>query len=101
MRVDEVGGSLDFSTTRTYRRWLLSPSEQEADARTGSMLFSRYRTCSKQLNATARICPRCGALTGVNTRSRDRAIIYPLSFSAAAVVVVFAFVLLKWLGSLP
>ena len=72
------------------------------------MLFSRCKTCSKQLDAAARICPRCGALTGVNTRSRDGAIHpqggsvdHPLSFGAAAVVVFFAFVLLKWLGFLP
>jgi len=65
------------------------------------MLFSRCKTCSKQLDARTRICPRCGALTGVNTRSGNETISHPLSVSAAAVVVFFAFVLLKWLGSLP
>jgi predicted amidophosphoribosyltransferase len=65
------------------------------------MLFPRCKTCSKQLNATARICPRCGALTGVNTRTEVRAVNHPLTFAAATVVVFFTLVLLRWLGSLP
>jgi predicted amidophosphoribosyltransferase len=58
-------------------------------------------TCGKQIEATARICPSCGALTGVHMRSTDASRIRVLGFSSAAVVAFFAFVLLRWLGFLP
>jgi hypothetical protein len=67
----------------------------------GLMLLTRCRTCSKQIDAKARICPRCGALTGVNTRTSDEPPSGVLGFSAAAAVVLFIFLFLKWLGLLP
>ena len=35
------------------------------------MLFARCKTCGKRLRSTARICERCGALTGVAFRTSD------------------------------
>jgi hypothetical protein len=61
----------------------------------------RCGTCGRQIDATARICRSCGALTGVNTRQDDEPVLRVIGFSAAAVVAFFALLLLKWLGVLP
>jgi hypothetical protein len=69
------------------------------------MLFSTCRTCGRHIDAKARICPMCGALTGVRMETqdepaRDEPAADPLSFIAALVVGFIAFLVLKWLGVL-
>lgn len=60
----------------------------------------RCGTCGRQIDATDRICRSCGALTGVNARQDDEPAVRVIGFSAAAVVVFYALLLLKWLGLL-
>jgi hypothetical protein len=64
------------------------------------MLFSTCRTCGRHIDAKARICPLCGALTGVSTPARDESAANPLSFIAALVVGLVALLVLKWFGVL-
>jgi predicted amidophosphoribosyltransferase len=64
------------------------------------MRFSTCRTCGRHIDATARICPECGALTGVNRAARDEPVVSPVSFVAALVVGLVALLVLRWLGIL-
>jgi hypothetical protein len=64
------------------------------------MLFSRCRTCGVWIDATARICPRCAALTSVTTRSSNKPASGVLGFSAAVAVAFCVFLALKWLDLL-
>jgi predicted amidophosphoribosyltransferase len=59
------------------------------------------QSCGKALEATARICPSCGALTGVNTRSSDELASRVLGVRAALVVAFVVALFLRWLGVLP
>jgi predicted amidophosphoribosyltransferase len=59
------------------------------------------QSCGKALEATARICPSCGALTGVSAHKEDEAAVRALGFSAAAVVAFFVYLTLKWIGLIP
>lgn len=55
----------------------------------------KCKTCGVQIEASARICPSCGALTGIDTRRRapvDRS----LSIGAALLVGFVVFLLLRW-----
>jgi uncharacterized OB-fold protein len=55
-------------------------------------------TCGTQIEAAARICQRCGALTGAEMRAEPHAGVF--SFVAAVAVGIIAATLLKWLGFL-
>ncbi|MGH1572699.1 hypothetical protein ACRAWG_21030 [Methylobacterium sp. P31] len=63
------------------------------------MRFSTCRTCGRHIDAEARVCPICGALTGVSKPAQDEQVSL-LSFIAAVVVGFFGFLILKWLGVL-
>ncbi|WP_409566208.1 zinc-ribbon domain-containing protein [Methylobacterium sp. J-070] len=65
------------------------------------MLFSTCPTCGRQIDRSARICPQCGALTGVRTPSNDKPVAEMSSFIAAVVVGLIALVLAIWAGLLP
>lgn len=64
------------------------------------MLLSTCRTCGRQMNATARICPGCGALTGVSRSVRNEPVASPLSFVAALLLGLIVLLVLSWLGVL-
>jgi predicted amidophosphoribosyltransferase len=50
------------------------------------MLISRCDGCKAQIQKAARICPKCGALTGVPMSSNDE----PISFGWMAFIVALA-----------
>jgi predicted amidophosphoribosyltransferase len=63
----------------------------------------RCRTCGAQIQASARICPSCGALTGVEIGTGPNAGEPParvFSFIAAVTVGIIAASLLRWLSLL-
>ena len=55
-------------------------------------------TCGKQIEAAARICPSCGALTGVSMHTEPHASAF--GFVAALTVGIIASLFLRWLGFL-
>lgn len=96
----------DAFHTAAYTNKIMEPAASracvaDATGREEPLRFSTCETCGRQIDATARICPECGALTGVSRSARDEPVVSPLSFVTALVVGLVASLVLRWLGVLP
>ena len=64
------------------------------------MSFPRCEGCKAPLQATARICPKCGALTGISMSSSDEPIGFGwYAFIGAIVISCLYLLLMDWYAS--